>query len=138
MNTKDIESALKLIDQGNKMLQGGSFIYHVERLLGAYEYATTRLAPAVVGDRVMLTKTPNITKSKAPGWMGSRHFLIRGAIATVREVSLDTGGFCFQLMFDDESWLKDGVPQPIPEKDKHTYHFREDFVTRAPLEARDE
>jgi len=77
-----------------------------------------------VGDCVELAETPYISESTAHGWLGSKHFLIQGAKATVRDVDFRCNEFGYAIMFDNESWKdRDGVIHPT--KDKHTYFFTE-------------
>lgn len=89
------------------------------------------------GDRVELAETPEITEKKSWGWLGSKHYLIEGAKATVMDVSYYKGEFGYTLSIDDESW-KDRNDVLHPRSDKrcqipgcdfthgsHTYYFRQ-------------
>jgi len=87
-------------------------------------------APFQVGDLVMLNKTPEITVEKSWGWMGSRHYLIKGALARVHERSFYDGRFVFGLLFEDESY-KDYNGKINPVKEKHVYSFGESWLSSA-------
>lgn len=130
MNAKNVKEAMELIDKGIGMLRRGPFDFYMQRLTDCYDLLIERFAPFKVGDRVLLTRTPEINEKTAPGWIGSKHFLVKGAIGTVREVYCDGKEFGFQIEFDDETWLdRDGKAQPVSQK--HTYHFREDCLVAA-------
>lgn len=94
------------------------------------EYATAlfeRFAPFKEGDRVVLTKTPKIDKETSWGWMGSKHFLVKGAMATVHDVDYRNGLFFASLYFDDESWVdSDGTVNPVNRPALYT--FSENFL----------
>jgi len=84
-----------------------------------------------VGDRVELNRTPIINATEAWGWMSSRHFLIKGAQATVREISYYCNEFRYQIVFDEDSWIDEkNVIHPRTSANKHTYNFREDSLDR--------
>jgi hypothetical protein len=57
--------------------------WNLDQLVASYDLLMSRFAPFKVGDRVALAKTPNITQESAPGWMRSKHFLVKGAEGTV-------------------------------------------------------
>lgn len=138
MDIANFKEARRLIQQGNDMLRSGSFDYYLDKMLGCYELLLDRFSPFKVGDRVILAKTPNITPEKSWGWMGSKHFLIKGAAGTVRSVSVDRDGFSFQVEFDDESFIHPFTKQVTPVTEKHTYHFGEDWLVKATQGKRDE
>lgn len=56
-----------------------------------------------IGDRVQLTKTPKIDDTS--GWRGSKHFLIKGAKATVSDLYFRKSSFYYLLCFDDDSYI---------------------------------
>jgi hypothetical protein len=62
------------------------FGYKLDAVLTAYHEMFSRFCPFKVGDRVQLKKTPKIDKGS--GWSGSQHFLVEGAIATVKKLRL--------------------------------------------------
>lgn len=86
--------------------------------------------PFKVGDLVMLNKTPEITPEKSWGWMGSKHYLIQGSLARVRERSFYDGRFVFGLLFEDESY-KDQEGKLHPVGEKHIYSFGESWISSA-------
>ncbi len=66
----------------------------------------SRNLPFKAGDRVRLVKAPACTG----GWESSKHFLVVGALATVKGISLDylMRDWSVYLEFDDESWIPSG------------------------------
>ena len=140
LDTEAIRAAHKQLESAVRTLNGCSLEWHLNRLLECKELLLTKYAPFKVGDRVMLTATPDINQKDSWGWMGAKHFLIRGAVGTVREVDVCAAGFRANVEFDDESWLPDfdspsqgikkGVPQPVSEK--HVFGFNERHLVVVP------
>ncbi len=93
-------------------------------MVDSYVSMYKRFCPFKIGDRVELLADTDT--SNAPGWDHCKHFLIKGAKATVMDRGYHKGYFSFDLSFDDESWLKDGVPQPIITK--HVFSFNENNI----------
>ena len=79
-----------------------------------------------VGDRVELAITPEITERTAHGWLGSKHFLVEGAKATVRDVEYRGGDFGYSVSFDDESWIELFSGTVHPAAHSHIYYFAEE------------
>lgn len=104
MNSKEILEAACLIKQGMRMLDRGPLEYYLERLTRCYDFLLT-LAPFQPGARVMMAETPVINEKESWGWIGSKHFLVRGAQAIVRAVHADRDGFSYDVEFDDDSWV---------------------------------
>jgi hypothetical protein len=80
-----------------------------------------------VGDRVELAETPEISEATAWGWLGSKHFMVEGAKATIHDIGYYKGQFGYSVIFDDESWKErgTGVIHPIETKEKSLYYLRE-------------
>jgi hypothetical protein len=130
MNIENVKRGVKLIQDGIGVLSAGPLEYYLRKLIECQELLVTKYAPFKVGDRVILTKTPDINSKDSWGWMGSKHFLVKGAHGTVRSVDVDGRGFSASVEFDDESWIApDGCINPI--KDKHVFGFHEDYLVRA-------
>lgn len=105
----------------------GEFGYKLNSVLSSYNEMFSRFCPFKVGDRIRLTKTPVIEQGS--GWYGSRHFLVEGAIATVRNCDWHKGKFVFNLEFDDESWVdSEGRIYPIAPERRHMFSFGEDWI----------
>jgi len=109
---------------------GGSLNYGIDKVVESYLSMYDRFCPFKVGDRVMLSKTPDLSNS--PGWQHCEHFLKRGAGAVVQSRGYNNGKFTFNIMFDDESWVNshDGVITPITEDKRHVFGFKEDSLVR--------
>jgi len=67
--------------------------------------AAYKLSPFKEGDRVRLVKTPHISPYERHGWMGAKHYLVKGSRAVVREVSIYSGSYSYAVSFPDESWI---------------------------------
>lgn len=122
----------------SKLLEQGPSDYYFDKLEIMQRMLFDRFSPYKVGDRVRLTRTPEITEEKSWGWLGSKHFLIEGATAVVREIDIrkyksdDSGKFVYGLHFDNESWVdKDGQINMIADDRRALYTFGEDWLERA-------
>ncbi len=101
--------------------------FELNEVLESYASMFSRFCPFEVGDRVQLKE--NIDPPEDSGWYGSRHFLIKGAIATVRDRGYQDGSFCFGVEFDNETWIdQDGEINPVI--NKHLFYLPEDSIER--------
>ena len=95
----------------------------------AYAEGLFERAPFKPGDRVRLTATPEISSEVRWGWLGAKHFMVKGALATVREVDFSRGQFEAYLHMDDETWIdSEGVHRPVDSPS--LYHFWENQIER--------
>jgi len=129
-NTKDYATHLLKIKEHAEELQTlltQEFGYKLLTILSSYHGLFDRFCPYKIGDRVQLTKEPEILSSS--GWYYSKHFLIKGAIATVESQDFRDGKFRFGLIFDEESWMSsDGkIPKAYPAP-HHVFGFSEDYL----------
>src|ERR1035437_1444458 len=69
--------------------------------LKEYAQALFDRGPFKVGDRVRMTWTPRIDREHAWGWLRAKHFMVKGALATVRSVDFNDGHFNALVVFDD-------------------------------------
>lgn len=129
-SSDDIARACKMLDEASGILGGGPLSFYLRELNESYKILIDRFAPFKPGSRVKLKKTPDITPEKAHGWMGCRHFLVKGAKATVEEVGCGEGGFSFHIIFDDETWIDTEDKKREP-KSKHHFSFREECLEAA-------
>ena len=115
-----------------ELLQGGPSSFYFEKMDAYVEVLFERFAPFKKGDRIKLSKTPEITLDKSWGWMGSKHFLVKGAKGTVQAVDLDARNkkFYAEVVFDNESWKNsnDGVVTLYDKDKRHNYAFGEDYI----------
>ncbi len=125
-----VGKTIAAVDALSEALRNSEHAWHWKKL---QEYATGLFdrAPFKAGDRVRLTVTPEINEKDSWGWMGSKHFLVKGAVATVHSVDFRDGKFNALLYFDDETWKDDaGV---LRKKDRASlYHFWETKLERVP------
>jgi hypothetical protein len=115
-------------------------MYSLEKFSASHDLLLTRYAKFHVGDRVQLGITPAINETSAPGWMGSKHFLVAGASGTVHDADVCDGVFRYQVVFDVESWVDSkGETHKVPPDKRHSYCFSECYlVATPPAEPRDE
>lgn len=116
----DVERLIKVA----KLLGNMQLAWTVRRF-GEYRDGLMSHSPLQPGDRVVLAIPPRITPQKSWGWMGHKHYLIEGAIGTVREIDWSggtDGHFRCAVEFDGESWIdRDGQPQPIPSENRSRF-----------------
>lgn len=132
MNERKIVEMLNAIDKlnsdikcFNNTMSSGPASYYLRKLLEYYEGCMTH-AKFKPGNRVELTKTPDLKNSA--GWLHCKHFLVKGAKATVEEADYSTQrGYTYRVVFDDESWV-DTKGEKQPTKDKHMFCFAEEFL----------
>jgi len=87
-------------------------------------------SPFKVGDLVQLVKDPEITSENSWGWLGAKHFLIKGAKARINERQFYDGKFIFGLSFEDESWIdSEGIVRQVHKK--AIYLFGESWLESA-------
>ena len=85
-------------------LLSNEFGFKLNEILQNYASLFNRFCPYNVGDRVKLKQTLDIEKDS--GWYGSKHFLVEGAIATVKTCGdYRNNLFFFGLEFDAESYI---------------------------------
>lgn len=75
---------------------------------GEYRDGLMAHSPFQPGDRVILAAPPRITERDSWGWMAHRHYLVKGAVGTVREIDWSGGAdghFRCAVEFDGESWI---------------------------------
>ncbi len=103
------------------------------------------MLPYKKGDRVRLVKAPKCDG----GWAHSKHFLVAGAVGTVKIVEIDylMRGWSVFVEFDDETWIAStdspgygGEPphkagDRLPVSSKHVYGFSPSFVEPEPRSA---
>jgi hypothetical protein len=138
MSLKDIELYTEVIQikevkpeipvHLRRMAEPSNTKFHRERILEQARALFER-SEWQIGKRVQLIKTPKIDRDTSSGWIGSKHFLVKGARATIEDVDFARGGFILALLFDDESWKdSDGIIHPRKDSEKHLYHFGEKHV----------
>ena len=105
---------------------GGSFGWGVKEIVNSFKSLFDRFCPYKPGDRVELNRTPKSALDPTSGWYCCRHFLVDGAKGTVHQRGYSFDQFCFDVVFDNESWIGDkGVVHPMEENHKHTYRLGE-------------
>lgn len=124
-----IERLERLLDWYDQKPGGNNDWCWTLKRLHDYAKALMDLSPLQLGDRVVLRDQPEITEEHSRGWMGSKHFIVKGALARVVEIDWD-GEFTCSVVFDDESWVDsgsggEGVIHPVEEKNKHSYNMNQ-------------
>jgi len=128
-----MESEIGELRRIAQFLGNGDLLYHLRKYAAAYHAVLTHYAKFKVGDRVQLAKTPNINEQNAPGWLGSKHFLVKGARGTVVSADFSIGGsgaLRYGIQFDDESWLHpiDKTTVLVEPDRRHEYSFGEEWL----------
>jgi hypothetical protein len=120
------------IDQLRVLSAGwADLLYALEKYAAAYDFLLAHYAKFHTDDRVRLRRTPRIDAMRAPGWLGSKHFLVAGALGTVRDVDFRQGTFYYQIVFDAESWLdQQKVEHAIEPAKRASYCFQEDELAK--------
>jgi len=138
----DIDKVLGSLDEmqesitnASRLLSGGPASYYFKKFKGYY-VGCMAAAKFKVGDRVTLAKELDWSQGLS-GWESSRHFLVPGEPATVKEVDYywdegeDVGRYVYAVMFDNESWIssldKDKTPMPVIRK--HTFSMGQSLLT---------
>lgn len=131
MRESDLQGIVGAIEQLEKITGG-----HLGNWKYCLQDANTvwNKSPYKVGDRVALTKTPVINEHEAWGWLGAKHFLVKGAIATVVDRQFYDGHFLFGLHFDDESWMDHNGQKHLKDKPS-MYMFWETQLTPSSYQA---
>lgn len=129
-SSDDIARACKMLDDASSILGAGPLSFYLRELNCSYQILIDRFAPFKPGSRVKLKKTPEITAKDSPGWMGCRHFLVKGEKATVEEVGCGEGGFYFHIIFDNETWIDTEGAKQRP-TNPHHFSFSEKWLEAA-------
>lgn len=122
-----ISEALDKIKEGMRILDCGPPSYYFEKLKNQNKMLFERFCPFKMGERVQLKKTPNIPEDS--GWYGSRHFLKKGSIATIRNIDTSELFFVFGLVFDKESYFDSEGKEHLA-VNKHRYTFPENDIEK--------
>lgn len=121
----DLKNIKAKVNELNGLLNAEELGFKLNEILESYASLFNRFCPYKVGDRVQLKEDLDIPQDS--GWYSSKHFLIKGAIATVREVGYRDDLFSFGLEFDNESWVhyRTGKIIPIEGYRKHLFYLPE-------------
>ena len=84
------------------------------------------LCPFKVGDLVTLTKSPQIDRDNAPGWMGAKHFLKKGAKGIVKDREFLDGKFIIYVEFLEETYMNNIGKKVVPDRPAH-YRMLADY-----------
>lgn len=133
MNVDNVKEGVALIQQGMSKLARGPLDYYLRNLTACYEFLLT-FAPYQPGDRVRLTKTPEISDRERWGWLRAKHFMKAGAIAQIVSVSSDGHGFDYGLVFDEDSWMdrRTNTIHPNPESERGIYGLTAEWFEKLP------
>ena len=124
--TKGLEGVRDAMDNLNGILSGGPASYYYERIIDYYK-GCMKAAKFRKGERVELKE--DVDLSDCSGWVSSKHFLIKGSVATVRDVDYYQGKYRYDIEFDDETWIDHEGNKQIPSK-KHWFCFYQKSLKR--------
>ena len=118
------------VSELDRLLNAGELGFKLNEILSTHASLFNRFCPYKVGDRVQLKESLDIPEGH--GWHHCRHFLIKGAIATVKDCGYRDDMFVFGLTFDDESWVRYDTQEVVPSKDdqKHLFYLSENWIER--------
>ena len=121
----NVKKAAEMIRDGLSHLSGGGLDYYLRELCAAYDYLIANHAPFVPGQRVTLNYTPTINEKTSWGWIGSKHFLVEGALATIKEARFGSSGWSVDVEFDDDSWIHPTTKGRMYREptERHLYRF---------------
>ena len=130
-NEKLLETAMRLetLQRDNGLT---NFVDQLQQLIRAKDMLITRFSPLKVGDRAVLTKTPEITRDISPGWYGSKHFLVEGRGGVITDVEVYNGKFRYGFQPDNQTWINfDKKEAPLDRP--HQYSFFESWLIQESL-----
>ena len=130
-SSDDIARACKMLDEASGILGGGPLSFYLKEMNAAYQLCVDRFAPFKPKSRVKLKETPTINEKESHGWIGCKHFLVKGAKATVEEVGCGEGGFVFAVIFDDETWIHPHTGEKMKHDRPHSFMFGERWLVAA-------
>lgn len=96
--------------------------YYLNQAYGFLEAMENHL-PVKKGSNVKLKIIPDCNNA----WRSCKHFLIKGAPATVESIGSHDGYIYIYLIFDNESWI-DSEGKVNPMQEKHTFKFYLDAI----------
>lgn len=99
-NWKDLQLAISALSGKEYVPSYGELTSILEQSLSIF-----KLCPFSINDLVVLSKAPLIDKDNAPGWMGARHFLKRGAKGIVKDREFYDGKFIIYVEFLEDSYI---------------------------------
>jgi hypothetical protein len=119
--TRGLEGVRDAMKNLDNVLSGGPASYYYERIIDYYK-GCMKAAKFKVGDRVEL-------KEDCKHWDHHKHYMIKGALATVISADYYKGNYRYEIEFDDETWINmDGVKK-VPER-KHCFAFGQKNLKR--------
>ena len=128
-NLKEVSKLAREFAQSMQHATGDSFEWSMEQMADSYISMFERFCPYKEGDEVELLKD---VPCEGSGWSSCKHFLIRGATATVHSCGYNDGKFTFDVIFDEESWIDDGGEVHPVETNKHTFGLNETYFRKIP------
>ena len=116
-----VDTILNAVEKINEALGGnhGNTKYRLEKM-HEFVRAFSSFAKFRLGDKIQLAHDIDATG----GWADSKHYLIKGAFGTVRDVDFDDGEFNYDISFERESNIYEGKISR-PSGSGHTYGLRE-------------
>jgi hypothetical protein len=127
----DLNNIKAKVTELDRLLNAGELGFKLDEVLLTHASLFSRFCPYKVSDRVQLKESLDILEGH--GWYHCRHFLIKGATATVKECGYRDDAFTFGLVFDDESHIHHRTGEIIPAKDdeKHLFYLSENKIEAA-------
>lgn len=133
MSAENVRKAASLIKEAMELLAKGPLDFYLTQLCAAHDRLIADFCPFKVGDHVAINYTPTITEEHSHGWIGYKHFLVKGATAVVRSVEVVDGRFTFDLVFDNDHWIDPHTKKRHTRKpeERGSFKFWEGQVVKA-------
>jgi hypothetical protein len=124
----DLNNIKAKVTELDRLLNAGELGFKLNEVLLTHASLFSRFCPYKVGDRVQLKESLDIPKGH--GWHHCRHFLVKGAVATVKECGYRDDAFIFGLVFDDESDIHYLTGEIVPTEgdQKHLFYLSENKI----------
>jgi hypothetical protein len=125
---EEMQTIFEKIKELDSLLTHNESNFKLTEIISCHASLFDRFCPFKVGDRVQLTKAPEISERVAYGWLGAKHFLIPGAKAIIVSRGYKGDKFTFGLEFEDETWINTRDGSIFPVERPCVYTFSEDFL----------
>lgn len=131
LKINELLSALSELDVINSKLHGYCNGYSELRAILEHSLTVFELAKFKIDDRVKLIITPEINEKTCRGWIGHKHYLVKGAVATIKDREFYNGKFIYSVIFDDESYLNYKTKEKImtPPENRQIFMIDESWLS---------
>ena len=122
--TRGLEGVRDAMHELDKVLCGGPASYYYERIVEYYK-GCMAASKFKEGERVELKEDFTNTT----GWDAFKHFMLKGAVATIKSVDYYKGKYRYEIEFDNETWTDHHGNKRVPDR-KHCFLFHQSDLKR--------